>query len=300
MKRGALVDEIRRLERLLLDPTEADTGATAVGDRISAQIARLEGAALKLERRLVDLEGDGYANEAEAVVFAEERDELSAKLQRLRTKIARLEASRPLESEMTGFARPAGVCTELRRRLHELVTRLHQDPTVAKADIRPFQQRLAELVRERRYRLTEAAGRLKDARDYLATSAVSIRKLAQVSGELDDDGPPTLPMHDERAAIVTRVEMAHVAVRDAHRSLIELAHDWPELAPTAKRPDWAKLPFASLKRSLLPPEERRGESMPDPLDRLRAGLDEAYQAARATSLWIDELRIQVRDSPRPA
>ena len=292
MNRSALVDEIRRLERTLRDG--ADVGVTSVGDRLGAQITRLEAAAIKLERRMLELDQDPGAETG-----ADEREELAGRLERLRTKIARLEASRPLDEEMAGFARPAGVAAQLRRMLHELVTRLHRDPSVAPPDVRPFQQRLSELVRERRARLEAVAARLKDARDYLASAAGSTRALAATAEELPPDGAPGLPFHEERAAIVTRLEMAQVAARDAHREFVALAHDWPELSELAKRPDWTKLPFAALQRSLMPPDEPGEGASPEPATRLRSALAEAYQAIRATALWLQELRTHVQQVPRP-
>ena len=253
----------------------------------SAQITRLEAAAIKLSGACSAPPGPRRRDRYE-------REELAGRLERLRK---RSRASRRAARSTRWPAsrgplawRPScvGCCIEL-------VTRLHRDPSVALPDVRPFQQRLSGVSAARaprgRGRALEGRARLPARRRAWA--------LAATAEELPPDGAPGLPFHEERAAIVTRLEMAQVAARDAHREFVALAHDWPELSELARRPDWTKLPFAALQRSLMPPDEPAEGAPPEPATRLRSALAEAYQAIRATALWLQELRTHVQQVPRP-
>ena len=304
MDRQQRIAEIQRLERTLAGAGEPGA-ARDVGERaahIDAQIARLETAAIAVERRWLSLEGDRDLSASEQLLFDEERDELARRLQALRVKIEQLSDERPDQALSTMLTRPPGVTAALRTALRALVGELHADPQIPKRDIVPFQQRLAELVRERRDALRQVGARLADARGYLVVAASQTAKVAGVADGLASDAPAegtTLPLREERSEISTQFEMARMAVSDAHGQITALANDWPELSELARQPDWQKLPFTNLRRLVLPPEERRGDPVPDPVAWVQRALTEAQQTARATALWVDELRRQVEAAPPP-
>jgi chromosome segregation ATPase len=304
MDRQQRIAEIQRLERALAGSEGADD-ARDVGERaahVDTQIARLETAAISVERRWLSLQGDRDLSASEQLLFEEERDELERRLHALRAKIEQLSALRPDPALSTALARPPGVTAELRRALRAFVGELHADPQIPKRDIVPFQQRLAELVRERRDALRQVGARLADARTYLVAAATQTAKAAEIAAGLstvEDAAGGSLPLRDERSALSTQFEMARMAVSDAHGQMTALANDWPELAPLARQSDWQKLPFSGLRRLVLPPEERRGDPVPDPVAWVQRALAEAHQTARATALWVDELRRTVEAAPPP-
>lgn len=302
MRRGELVSDIQRLERLLStgDLERRRAEAEEAAGHLDTQIARLETAALKVERRMLRMDGERDLSASERLLFEGEKAELDKRLRALRDKIATLQAERPELPMSNAAARPQGATAELRRKLRVLVGQLHADPHVPRRDIAPFQSRLAELVRERRDALRQVAARLTDARTYLVRTAKAIDAQKATADLLaTGDGEGGLPLRDERTDIATRLEMARVAVRDAHTQMFAVANDWPELEPLARQPDWTNLPFNSIRRLLLPPEERRGESIPDPVSWVQRALSEAHQTTRATALWVDELRGSIERAPAP-
>ena len=193
-------------------------------------------------------------------------------------------------------ARPPGVPARLRRTLYQLLAEMHRDPEVPKADIRPFQKRLSELVRDRRDELEQVAKRLTDARDYAVAATHLVRDIIASMAAMSPGEAATLPFADERSAAATRIEMARVAVKDARSELQSIAHDWPEITPIAELPDWKKLPFGQLSDLLMPRDV--GAALRSSSAGARIG--EAHEMVGALALWIDELRRTVADAPPPS
>lgn len=295
MHRQRLLDDVRVLTSLLARANEHERRvheADERDDHIQLQIDRLEEAALKIERRMIELDAADDGPEAE--LFAEERRDLQKRLEVVQNKTSALRRT-AMENEFLDLsahaARAPGVPARLRRTLFELVADMHSDPEIPKADIRPFQARLAELVRDRRQDLVRIADRIQDGRDYVTSAASTVREISLA--EIDAAGG--LPYAEERRLAATRVEMARVALEDAVAMLASLAHDWPELQPLASRPDWKKLPIAQLADLLAPrDEEAAARQMP-----FGARIREAAQLAAALALWLEELRRAVLDAPAP-
>lgn len=293
LDRTQLLDDIRVLTSLLQRAERHEERVDTAEDRdahIGAQVTRLEEAALKIERRLLALDAD------EEVVGASERQTLNARLTGLNEKIVsltRAAASNEVLDASAYAARPPAVPARLRRTLHALVRDLHADPTASRADVRPFQRHLAELVRGRRDELERVVGRLVDARGYVLSAADSAAYVRSAAADME--GPTVqLPFEDERRAAATRIEMARAALREAHSELCDLAHDWPELKSLADRPDWRKIPFAQAHDLLLPRDEQAASRVPAALR-----LEEAHTMLSAMALWVEEIRSWVAAAPPP-
>lgn len=303
MERHQLLEDIRVLTSLLARAEDHGRQVEEADERdshIEVQITRLEEAALKIERRQMELDA-ALADVPVASMFDDEREELQARLRTVLSKIASLRQA-AMENEVLDAAahaaRPEGVPAKLRRTLYELVSSMHADPEVPKADIRPFQARLAELVRDRRHDLMDVANRIENARDYVTSAAEVAREVAAgvAMMQAEDEPGEALPYAEQRELAATRIEMARVAVQDALGGLRAVAHDWPELAPLRDRPDWKKLPFGQLA-DLLTPRDERAAIAQIPFERR---VEEAAEMAAALALWIEELRRAVVDAPPPA
>ncbi|MFT4704364.1 MAG: hypothetical protein ACI81R_002067 [Bradymonadia bacterium] len=330
MRRGALIDEIQRLERALIgDESGARGEAETRAAKLDIAIERLESVALSLERQLVTIDGVGEFSPADELLFVEERKSLSARITRLRDKIEQLQVSRPMVEVSPTLGRPKGIAHELRGRLAELVKQLRNDPHVSRADVRPFQLRLVELVRDRRRRLEEASERLHDSRDYLLHCAQRLDGLAHSAAAMQDDAvdePADTPVDTpanisgvdstiidtpepaaartapdancflgDRAALATRVEMAHLALDDALDVVRLLAHDWPELASIADQPDWDRLPFAAVRAELSTARSPRTPTSAA----LVQHFQETKQLCETLALWVGELHSAVSSAPPP-
>ena len=298
--RHELLDDIQVLTALIERAEEHERNvdeADSLDAHIEAQVTRLEEAELKLERRVLELDSTG-ASEAEEQLYAAERQELLSKLSALRAKMELLRDT-ALENEVLDAAahaaRPEGLLDRLRRTLRVLVMDMHADPTVPKDKIRPFQLRLAKLVRERRDALSEIGERLADARDYMASAAEVMRTVSEGVRQIGDAPAEELPYADDRALASTRVEMARVAVRDALQELEELAHDWPRLDNLAQKPDWKKLPFGQTYDLISPRDRAAAQRIGTAPDRM----EEAFEMCRAVALWLEELRKSVAEAPAP-
>lgn len=298
--RRELLDDIQTLNSLITRAEEHERNVDEAGSRdthIENQLTRLEEAELRLERRLLELDSTG-ANAAEQLLFDEERAELQSKLKSLRDKMSMLRDS-ALENEVLDAAahaaRPEGMAERLRRTLRALVMDMHADPTVPKKEIRPFQLRLAELVRERRDALAAIGERIGDARDYMASAAELMRTVSEGVRSMGAGPAEELPYSDERSIASTRIEMARVAVRDAVMELVELSHDWPGLSGLATKPDWKKLPFGQTFDLISPRDRNAAQRVGTAPDRM----EEAFEMCRATALWLEELRKSVADAPPP-
>ena len=298
--RRELLDDIQVLTSLMDRADEHERNIVEADSRdahIEAQVTRLEEVEVRLERRLLEIDLSD-ASEAERLVFTEERDELESKLAALRAKMRLLRDS-ALENDVLDAAahaaRPEGLHERLRRTLHALVVQMHADPMVPKAEIRPFQLRLAELVRERRDSLRQIAERIENARDYVTSAAGLMRAVAEGTASMGELPAEELPYADDRGVAATRIEMARVAIRDAASDLTELAHDWTTLGELAARPDWRKLPFGQTYDLIQPRDRDAAHRVGTAPDRMA----EAFEMCRALALWLEELRSAVADAPPP-
>lgn len=294
MGRDNLLDEIRVLTSMLkrfegheLRMEQADE----LDFHIETQITRLEEAAVKLERRLLELD----ATDAPYVSDTQMRRDVSSRLERIQTKIRdlRSEAMQNDVLDATAYAsRPPSVPSRLRRTLLTLVRDMHDDPTVPRASIRPFQDNLAQLVRGRRDALTEAANRMAASRDYMLNASQRASQLLDMVRMITSTPDDALPYRDDRHAAAQRVSMAETATRDAHQMLLDIAHDWPELTPLANRPDWDKLPFQAMVNLLTPHEDATsGPWVPR--------FVEIAETTQALALWLEELRSAIANAPPP-
>lgn len=298
--RRELLDDIAVLTSLMARADEHERHVDEADTRdihIGNQLTRLEEAELKLERRLLALDSSD-ATPAEEVHFAADRTAVEGKLRSLREKMNTLRSS-ALENEVLDAAayaaRPRGLHARLRKTLHTLVMQMHRDPSVPKADIKPFQHSLAELVRERRDELRRVAERVADSRAYIANAATLMRTVSEGVASMGAGPAEELPYADERSLASTRVEMARVAVRDALIDLREMAHDWPELDQIAEKPDWKKLPFGQTYDLISP----RDHSTAARLGTAPERMEEAFEMCRAVALWLEELRREVAEAPIP-
>ncbi len=299
--RRELLDDIAVLTSLMAraDAHERNVDAADTRDvHIENQLTRLEEAELKLERKILAIDTTD-ATPAEEVLFVAEREELEGKLANLREKMNSMRSS-ALENEVLDAAahaaRPRGLHARLRKTLHTLVMDMHRDPLVPKADIKPFQGRLAELVRERRDGLRRVAERVSDSRGYVVNAASLMRTVAEGVASMGAAPAEELPYADERSLASTRVEMARVAVRDALLELRELAHDWPELEKIADKPDWKKLPFGQTYDLISPRDPGAAARLGTAPERM----EEAFEMCRAVALWLEELRKEVAEAPTPS
>ena len=298
--RRELLDDIQVLTSLMARAEEHERNVEQADSRdahIEAQVTRLEEVEVRLERRLLEIDISD-ATEAERLVLADERTELEEKLASLRAKMKLLRESALDNSVLDAAAhaaRPEGLHERLRRTLHMLVVQMHADPTVPKAEVRPFQLRLAELVRERRDGLRQIAERLENARDYLASAAGLMRNVAEGTETIGRQPAEELPYADDRALAATRVDMARVAVRDASLELSRMSHDWPSLEALADRPDWRKLPFGQTYDLIRPRDRSAAQRTGTAPERMA----EAFEMCRATALWVEELREAVAEAPPP-
>lgn len=299
--RRELLDDIAVLTSLMARADEHERKVDAADKRdvhIENQLNRLEEAELKLERKVLAIDSTD-ATPAEETFFVTERASLEAKLKNLRQKMNKLRSS-ALENDVLDAAalaaRPRGLQARLRKTLHTLVMDMHHDPTVPKADIKPFQGKLAELIRERRGGLKRVAERVADARSYVANAASIMRTVSEGVATIGAAPAEELPYSDERALASTRVEMARVAVRDALADLSEIAHDWPELERIADKPDWKKLPFGQTDDLISPRDPGTAARLGTAPERM----EEAFEMCRAVALWLEELRKEVAEAPIPA
>lgn len=299
MDRKKLLDDIQVLSSMLARAESHERRAQEADERdahIELQVTRLEDAALKVERRLIELDAV-EPTEPEYPLVEKERAEMAARLETLRDKAERLRRE-ALENEVFDAAayaaRSEGLPARLRAALHALVTDLHDDARTSRADIRPFQARLAELVRDRRGRLHTVAERVGDARDYVTSVVAIIEDVLQAAREMSPLRPgEPWPFAAERALGRTRVEMARVAFKEAHSQLRAVAHDWPELADLASRRDWKRIPFLQLEE-LIAPRERPARD-----EAFTEHLAEGREMAQAIALWLEELRQAVAEAPPP-
>ena len=310
MSRLALLEDVRVLSSLLEQRARAGVDDENVEERrshIEQQITRLEEVAVKLERRLLDLEPDDFSP-SEDDLFDAERAHIESRLRGLRQKIEALRgaaAEIPHRGSLAGPA-PPGVKARLRRTLHELVSDMQSDPTVPRADVRPLQQRLAELVRERREDLRAVADRLEDARDYVVAALDGLGAVVESAVSLPDDtigagAVIPFPFEHERGLARTRIDMARDALREAHGDLGRVAHQWPELEDLAQREDWSRLPFRQLQQLIVPPDGTPTAKGPTSVNQaFGRRMLEVRDTARGLALWLDELRKSVSDSPPPA
>ncbi len=296
MERSQLLDDIRVLTALFSRAEGHERRVEEADERdehIDVQVTRLEHVAVKLERRLLEL--DGLFEDP--VVTERERVSLTGKLERLNVKMAALRRA-ALQNDVldaTAYsARPPAVPARLRRTLYALVKDMHSDPTVPRADIRPFQKNLAHLVRSRRDALHVIAGRIRNARNYLTSTTDIAVRIAATAQSMSDGPSETLPFSDDRHTIANRVSLAQGAMREAQGGLVDLAHDWPELTPLAKRPDWMKLPFRQLIDLITPPDEARAGHIS-----FAERAEDARQMLGALALWLNELESAVEAAPPP-
>ncbi|MCB9520630.1 MAG: hypothetical protein H6698_08120 [Myxococcales bacterium] len=283
--RQSRLDEIKALAASLEVASAADDARAAreaQRERVDAQIIRLEEAALKLRRRLLEIDA-AITSEAEVEVFAPERDLLQARAAQLEAKRAELEASVATDDLAASHRVPPGVPARLRALLRDEVREVRADPTQHPSDWRPLQARIVALVQDRREALRATSATLVDARNRVLAASHKLEALLATAGSASSP----LPFADEREAIAVIVDAAAAATRAAHRRLRATAHGWPEMMPLADRPDWDHLPFGQLSLELRA-AERPTQSLASTLPTLQA-----------LALWVGELADAVEAVPPP-
>lgn len=290
-------DHIARIEALEAALREGDPPAEA---RLDPQIERLEATALKLERRIAEMTAEGDEAAALDSLFEEEREVLALRLSKLRDKIALLRAEQ-LDAPSATFRAPPRTESELRAELHALVLALRADPTTSEDAARPWQRRAAELVRSRRARLDGIIDALGHVRDAVLRYVTMVEALL---ARVDDDAlwvggaDPAVaaPFADERQRAALRASAAARALADTWVDLRELARQWPELWPIARRPDHRNIPLTALARLVTDSGEG---SVLRRRDGMIGALREARETGAACALWIGELRKAVQQAPAP-
>ena len=260
----------------LLESWDAAHDGEAVSARatrrahLDAQIRRIDDAMERLRHRIPG-----------AAAAGTDRDPVAPGQETLRHGLAALEAKRSafqVALDELGPSEPDP--TDIRKALAELIDALRAAPATHPTLIRFYEGRRDALDAHLRHETDVLTARMAAARDFVLRA---VERLESSIARPADSERSRAALHAAHQVL----QMAAIAVADARRGLKSLGRACADADELARLPDWDHLPLAALAAATTQRQTRED-------------LAESARTARATALWLAELRAAVaRLAPPP-